>query len=70
MGNRTELLKEAMPLITKLVWPVFVCVLLLAFGSEARDLYDLVKKRVEHGASVKVGGFLYHVETGLLEQKF
>lgn len=57
MGSRLELFKEVMPLATKLVWPVFAGVLLVAFGPEAREFYDVVMDRVRGGAGVELGGF-------------
>ena len=39
----------------KLVWPVFIVVLMLIFSSESAELYTILKDRIKSGSSFKVG---------------
>lgn len=50
--------KEWIPLISRLVWPVFIVLLLIVFHSEVRQFYNIVIDRVEQGGEIRVGGFL------------
>jgi CBS domain-containing protein len=51
-------LSDWIPLISKLVWPVFIFVGLLIFQNQVRDIYDMVIDGAESGRSVEFGGFL------------
>ncbi len=49
-------MKDWIPLINKLVWPVIVGIILLIFRSEVGEVYDLTLERVKSGGSVEIGG--------------
>jgi hypothetical protein len=42
----------------KLVWPVFIGILLLIFSGESSELYAILKDRIKSGSAVKLGSFL------------
>ena len=56
--EKTKGLSDWIPLIGKLVWPIFIMLGLLIFHNQVRDIYGIVKKGVESGRSVEFGGFL------------
>jgi hypothetical protein len=58
MENREVSIRDFMPLVEKLIWPVFIVIMILAFSREARDFYGILKQRLSEGASIKIGGFL------------
>ena len=58
MEDREVSIKDFMPLVEKLIWPVFIVIMIVSFRGEARDLYGILKKRLSEGASIKIGGFL------------
>lgn len=58
MENREVSIKDFVPLVEKLIWPVFIVIMLLSFSREARDIYGILKQRLSEGASIKIGGFL------------
>jgi hypothetical protein len=51
-------IKDWIPLINKLVWPVFVVLLLLLFQAQVREIYKVLLDSMKAGRSIKVGGFL------------
>jgi hypothetical protein len=51
-------IKDWIPLVNKLVWPVFVILLLLVFQSHVREIYKVLLDSMKAGRSIKVGGFL------------
>jgi hypothetical protein len=58
MENREVSVRDFMPLVEKLIWPVFIVIMILSFSREARDIYGILKQRLSEGASIKIGGFL------------
>lgn len=50
-------MKDWIPLINKLVWPVIVGIVLLIFHSEVGEMYDLTVNRIKSGGSIEIGGF-------------
>ncbi|MGA1874371.1 MAG: hypothetical protein ACMUIA_02055 [bacterium] len=58
MDSKWEVFKEFIPLLPKLVWPIFIIIMLMAFKQETAELYAILKKRLTEGASIKIGGFL------------
>jgi hypothetical protein len=51
-------IKDWIPLVNKLVWPVFIVLLLLAFQTQVRETYNVLLDSMKAGRSIKVGGFL------------
>lgn len=51
-------IKDWIPLVNKLVWPVFIVLLLLVFQSQVREIYKVLLDAMKAGRSIKVGGFL------------
>lgn len=58
MENREVSIRDFMPLVEKLIWPVFIVIMILSFSREARDIYGILKQRLSEGASIKIGSFL------------
>jgi hypothetical protein len=58
MENREISFKDFVPLVEKLIWPVFIVIMILSFSREAREIYGIFKQRLTEGASIKIGGFL------------
>ena len=58
MENREVTIKDFIPLVERLVWPVFIVVMIMMYSGEAKDLYGILKQRLSEGASIKIGGFL------------
>jgi hypothetical protein len=58
MDNKSGWFKDLIPLLTKLVWPVFIIIMLLIFMGQTQELYSIAKKRFAGGASLKIAGFL------------
>ncbi len=56
MSNWT--IKDWIPLVNKLVWPVFIVIFLLIFQSQVREIYKVLLDGMKAGRSLKVGGFL------------
>jgi CBS domain-containing protein len=56
MNNWT--IKDWIPLANKLVWPIFIVLLLLIFQSQVRQIYEVLLDAMKAGRSIKVGGFL------------
>ena len=56
--EKTKGLSDWIPLIGKLVWPIFIMLGLLIFHNQVQDIYGIVKKGVESGRSMEFGGFL------------
>ncbi len=50
-------MKDWIPLINKLVWPVIIGIVLLIFHSEVSEMYDLTVNRIKSGGSIEIGGF-------------
>ena len=50
-------MKDWIPLINKLVWPVIIGILLLVFHSETSEIYNTTLDRIKKGGTVKVGFF-------------
>ncbi|GAB4379568.1 MAG: hypothetical protein Kow0042_29090 [Calditrichia bacterium] len=50
-------MKEWIPLITKLVWPIFIIFALIIFNDEVSNVYGLILERIKAGGSVEIGGF-------------
>lgn len=50
-------MKDWIPLINKLVWPVIIGIILLIFHSEVGEMYDLTVNRIKSGGSIEIGGF-------------
>ena len=50
-------MKDWIPLINKLVWPVIVGIVLLIFHSEVSEMYDLTVNRIKSGGSIEIGFF-------------
>ena len=50
-------MKDWIPLINKLVWPVIVGIVLLIFHSEVGEMYDLTVNRIKSGGSIEIGFF-------------
>lgn len=57
MEDRGVAIKDFLPLVEKIIWPVFIVIMIFSFSGEAKDLYAILKKRLSEGASVKIGGF-------------
>ncbi|NIR50523.1 hypothetical protein GWO43_18575 [candidate division KSB1 bacterium] len=51
-------MKDWIPLINKLVWPIILGLLLLIFHSEVGELYTVTVERIKAGGSIEIGGFL------------
>ncbi len=51
-------IKDWIPLVNKLVWPVFIVLLLLVFQTQVREIYKVLLDSMKAGRSIKVGGFL------------
>ena len=51
-------IKDWIPLVNKLVWPVFIILILLVFQSQVREIYKVLLEDMKAGRSIKVGGFL------------
>jgi CBS domain-containing protein len=51
-------MKDWIPLINKLVWPVIIGVLLLLFHKELNEVYTVALERLKSGGSIEIGGFL------------
>jgi hypothetical protein len=49
-------MKEWIPLLTKLVWPVIIFILILAYQSEVNEVYSIVLKRIKEGGKVSIAG--------------
>jgi hypothetical protein len=58
MTTKSGGLKEFVPLLTKLVWPIFIIIMLFIFMDEIQEFYSIAKKRIVGGASIKIAGFL------------
>jgi hypothetical protein len=58
MEGQGSFIKEFMPLVEKLIWPVFITILLITFSGETKEIYSILKNRLSAGASIKIGGFL------------
>ncbi|MFQ5822551.1 MAG: hypothetical protein ACE5JB_00685 [bacterium] len=56
-------MKDWIPLINKLVWPVILGILLLIFRSEVSEIYTVSLDRIKSGGSFEIGGFLKLGET-------
>ena len=50
-------MKDWIPLINKLVWPVIVGIVLLIFHSEVSQMYNLTVDRIKSGGSIEIGFF-------------
>ena len=50
-------MKDWIPLINKLVWPVIVGIVLLIFHNEVSVMYNLTVNRIKAGGSIEIGGF-------------
>lgn len=50
-------MKDWIPLINKLVWPVIIGIMLLIFHSEVSVMYDLTVNRIKSGGSIEIGFF-------------
>ncbi len=46
-------MKDWIPLINKLVWPVIIGIILLIFHSEVGEMYDLTVNRIKSGGSIE-----------------
>jgi len=57
VSNRKGLV-DWLPLINKLVWPVFILVALLIFHRQVAEIYEVVVGGMKEGRSVEIGGFL------------
>jgi hypothetical protein len=51
-------IKDWIPLVNKLIWPVFIVLLLLIFQTQVREIYKVLLDSMKAGRSIKVGGFL------------
>jgi hypothetical protein len=51
-------IKDWIPLVNKLVWPICIVLLLLVFQSQVREIYKVLLDAMKAGRSIKVGGFL------------
>ena len=51
-------MKDWIPLLTKLVWPVIIFILLVTYKSEVKEVYSMVLKRIEEGGKVSIAGVL------------
>lgn len=49
-------MKEWIPLLTKLVWPVIIFILILTYKSEVKEVYSMVLKRIKEGGKVSIAG--------------
>lgn len=56
--DKNHSIRDWIPLLTKLVWPVITLFLLIVFNSEVRDIYNVVMSSMKAGRSVEIGGFL------------
>jgi hypothetical protein len=56
MDDKTGIFKDLVPLLGKLVWPLFILFILVLFRDEAGEVYKIAKQRFEGGASLKIGG--------------
>lgn len=56
--ERTKGLSDWIPLIGKLVWPVFTVLLLLIFHNQVREVYSVIMTGIKSGRSVEIGSFL------------
>ena len=48
-------MKDWIPFLQSLVWPIFIAILIYIFRSRFEDILESVKKRIEEGSSVGVG---------------
>lgn len=46
------------PLLTKLVWPLFILVMLWVFQAQVRELYGVVVSGIKSGRAVEIAGLL------------
>ena len=51
-------MKDWIPLLTKLVWPVIIFILLVTYKSEVKEVYSMMLKRIEEGGKVSIAGVL------------
>jgi hypothetical protein len=49
-------MKDWIPLINKLVWPVIIGVSLLIFHKEFNEVYTVALERMKSGGSIEIGG--------------
>jgi len=52
-------MKDWIPLINKLVWPVILILIILIFLGEVKEFYGIIKQRVQSGAEVSIGGMFH-----------
>jgi len=58
MSFRFGEFKDWAPVISKVVWPIFIVVMLVIFGGEIKRLYNLLLKEVEKGRSLEIADII------------
>jgi hypothetical protein len=53
--EQTNRLSDWVPLLGKLVWPLFFVIALVLFNKEAKELYDVFLTGIKSGRSVEIG---------------
>lgn len=48
-------MKEWIPLLQSIVWPVFIAILIYRFRHQFEEILDSIKRRIEEGSSLGVG---------------
>jgi len=52
------MMKDWIPLISKLVWPLIILSFLLFFRAEVKNFYNIMIERAEKGSGIEVVGFI------------
>ena len=62
MGTGFGDFKNWSPIISKLIWPIFIVIILIVFSSEVSNIYNLVLKEViKEGRTSPIGAMAWQV---------